>query len=337
MNTDIDYNMAENIMALVSGDGPKPRRGRRMAIEDGRLWNNRDSLVFLLETTWADVGDKLRKIRKLDDAYEVLQVWKQDNRHNHLYVTQTLLRPSSSPTTAKVLNEKRRRLRTLNVSARRAYESLEKCCTSFEIAMRAATGQYSESEQATIGDKIRERAAILGHAGAEYLALTDEQKDTVEHIKDCEAHFARTEFVRFCKSGRYRLTPLNTANALAGLPDIGWRQSAKRCKMQVCPGTNGGSMQVFETIRRIVQSCTRKSELLKHAERWLRAQRKTKSYGASELQTNWYYLRSSIKAAVEAGTRSRDLPFAITRQYWKRRYHPSNADVLFADDERIVV
>src|SRR5258708_3850467 len=114
MNTNVDYNVAENIMALVAGNGLKPRRGRRMAIEDGRLWNNRDSLVFLLENTWADVGDKLPKIRKLDDAYEVLRVWEQDNRYNHLYVTQTLLRPSSSPATAKSLNEKRRRLRTLN-------------------------------------------------------------------------------------------------------------------------------------------------------------------------------------------------------------------------------
>lgn len=337
MNTDPNYNVAENILALAAGDAPKPRRGRRIAIEDGRLWNNRDSLVFLLENTWADVGDKLPKIRKIDDVYEALRVWKQDNRYNHLYVTQTLLRPSSSPATVKSLNAKRRRLRALNVAARRAYESLEKCCTSFEIAMRAATGQYSESEKETIDDKIKERAVILGHAGTEYLALTDEQREMEEHIKDCEAHFARTEFVRFCKSGRYRLTPLKTANALAGLPDIGWRQSAKRCNTQVCPGANGGSMQVFETIRRIVQSCTRKSELVKHTERWLRAQRKTKSYGASDLQTNWYYLRSSIKTAVEAGTRSRDLPFAITRQYWKRRYQPSNADVLFADDERIVV
>jgi hypothetical protein len=337
MTTDIDSNRAENNIALASGDGPKPRRGRRIAIEDGRLWNNRDSLVFLLENTWADVGDKLPKIKKLDHAYEVLRVWEQANRYNHLYVTQILLRPSSTPATAKSLNEKRRRMRDLNVAARCAYESLEKCCKSFEIAMRAATGEYSESEQATIHDKIKERAEILAHAGAEYLALTDEQKNTEEHIKDCEAHFARTEFVRFCKSRRYRLTPLNTANALAGLPDIGWRQSAKRCTMRVCPGLNGGSMQVFEAIRRIVQSCTRKSELVKHAERWLSAQRNTKSFGVADLQTNWYYLRASIKTALEAGIRSRDLPFAIAREYWKRKYHPSNADVLFADDERIGV
>ena len=95
-------------------------------------------------------------------------------------------------------------------------------------------------------------------------------------------------------------------------------------------------MEVFETIRRIVNSCTRRSELIKHAERWLRSQRRTRAYGVSDLQTHWYYLRLSIKASLEAGVRSRDLPFAIAREYWQRKSHPSNPDVLFAEEERIV-
>jgi hypothetical protein len=44
-------NMAENILALASEEGPKPGPGRPEGIENGRLWNTRDGLVFLLETT----------------------------------------------------------------------------------------------------------------------------------------------------------------------------------------------------------------------------------------------------------------------------------------------
>src|SRR5690349_8077985 len=98
-------NVAENSLTWDPEKSPKPRRGKRLGIEDGPLWTNRDSLVFLLETTWPDVGDKLPKIKKPDEVYDALRVWEKDNRHNHLYVTQLLLRPSSSPATEKSLKE----------------------------------------------------------------------------------------------------------------------------------------------------------------------------------------------------------------------------------------
>ena len=337
MDEDVPDNVAENIMAFLAEETPKPRRGRKVAIEDGPLWTCRDSLVGLLETTWADVGDKLPRIKKPGDVYEALRVWEQDNRHDLLYVTQALLRSSGSPATIKSLNEKRRRMRALNVSTNNASEYLRKCCASVETAVRAFNVPCPENERAIIDEILKERAIAVAHAANAHLALKVQQEEMAEHIRDCEAYFARAEVSRFCKSKRYRLTPLNTADAIAGLPEIGWRQTAKRCKQKACSGSGGGSIQVFETIRRIVESCARKPELLRHAERWLRAQRRTKSFGTSNLQENWYYLRLSIKSALEAGIRSRDLPFAITREYWKRRYHPTNPDMLFAEEERIVV
>ena len=331
-------NVAENIMALSVKDQPKRSRGRESAIEDGRLWAYRDCLVGLLETTWAHVGDKLPRIKKPADVYAALLVWEQKHRDHLLYLTRALLRPSGSPATIKSLNEKRRQMRELNVAAYDASKYFEKCCALVETAVRALKAHYSDNERTLIDEKLKERAIAAAHAANAHLALQKQQEEMAEHIKDCEAYFARSEFCRFCRSKRYRLTPKNTADALAGVPEIGWRQSANRCKKEPCVGLGGGSMQVFETIRRIVQSCARKPDLLRHAERWLGAQRRTKSFGTSELQTNWYYLRLAIKAAsLDASIRYRDLPFAITREYEKRRYHPSNPDVLFAEEERIVV
>jgi hypothetical protein len=337
MSDNETLNVAENIMALLADNDPKPRRRRESTIEDGRLWQYRDCLVGLLETTWGHVGDKLPRIKKPADVYEALRVWEENHRDHLLYVTRALLRLSGSPATMKSLNQKRRQMRDLNVSAHNASAYLEKCCAFVDTAVRALNAPCPETERALIDEKLKERAIVAAHAANAHLALQKRQEDMVEHIKDCEAYFARSEFCRFCKSKRYRLTPKNTGDALAGVPEIGWRQSAKRCKKEPCVGLGGGSMQVFETIRRIVQSCARKPDLLRHAERWLRAQRRTKSFGTSELQTNWYYLRLAIKASLEASIRSRDLPFAITREYEKRRYHPSNPDVVFAEEERIVV
>ena len=98
-------------------------------------------------------------------------------------------------------------------------------------------------------------------------------------------------------------------------------------------------MQIFDAIRRIVQSCTRKSELIKHAERWLKhpVGISSKSYGVSELRKDWFYLRWSIKTVLEAGSRTRDLPYAIAREYWDRKAKATNVDRLLEEGERIVV
>src|SRR5258708_39237303 len=44
-------------------------------------------------------------------------------------------------------------------------------------------------------------------------------------ITDIEAHFAQTELLQFVLSERYIFTPLNFANAAAGLPHMSWRSS----------------------------------------------------------------------------------------------------------------
>src|SRR4051812_4807582 len=87
--------VANNILgSFPAKDDSGPRRGRRTLIEDGRLWATRDSVAFLLEATWHDVGDKLPRLRKANDVYEALRVWENDNRYNLLYVTRALLRPT---------------------------------------------------------------------------------------------------------------------------------------------------------------------------------------------------------------------------------------------------
>jgi hypothetical protein len=118
---------------------------------------------------------------------------------------------------------------------------------------------------------------------------------------------------------------------------MGWRQSVKRSQPHKPSGANGGAIQIFKTIRRIVQSCPRKSELVQHAQQWLEhpVHVSQKSYGVSELRKDWYYLRSSIKAALEAGTRTRALPYAIAREYEERKAKANNVDRLLEEGHRI--
>lgn len=330
--------VADKMVGLLAEEKLKSEPGRPLAIDDGRLLGARDHLVWLFEQTWADVGERLPWIKKPADVLETVQVWNNRNTcYNQHYIAQSLLRPSTVPANPKWLATNRRKLSTLNVALCDSSDHFDECRQSLEKAERALSNNLSASDKVKVEDQISRRRQKLSQAETEYAAASKRQKETQELLLDGEATVARAEFVRFCRSNRYRLTPLNFANALAGLPYIGWRQSANRCKKHPAPGLDGQSMQVFKTIDRIVRSNVRRSDLLAHAERWLKAQKKQTSLGVSVLREKWYYLRWSIKTVLDAGPRvqTRDLPFAIAREYWKRTGAPSNVDQLFEEEERI--
>ncbi len=313
-------------------------RGRKQAIEDELLWSNRDHLVGFLENTWPDIGGRLARVKTPSELLDVLQVWKQHNGHYQHYITQTLLQESCSPASANVLNERRRRLSELNVACSEARENLSKCREALEVATRALSPNLSNDDRAVVEEHIAKRTKKLTEAEEELHAANRRRSHLEQQLRDGESYFARAEFVDFCRSRRYRLTPLNLANALAGVPAIGWRQSIKRSQGEEPHGANGGTIQIFETIRRIVRSGTRRSLLVPHAEQWLRARGNTKNYGTSELQKTWHYLKWAIKTVLESSPRvpTRELPFAIAREYDKRKFHPSDVDRLFAEEECIV-
>jgi hypothetical protein len=333
-------NMAEKVLGLVSEEEPKTQPGRPIAIDDGRLLGVRDELIWLFEETWADVGERLPWIKKPADVLDAIRVWDNPNLSTgNQYTAKYLLRPSSIPATQKWLTARRLELGKLNRAVRDAYDIREKCRQALDTAERALSDQLSASDKAAVLDQISRRGQKLSDAKTEYDSLEKRQCEVQELLLDGEASFARDEFARFCGSNRYRLEPMNIANALAGLPFIGWRQSITRCKKHPSTHGEGQSIQIFRTIERIVRSCIRRSDLVRHAEKWLRDTKTKKSLGASVLRNKWYYLRWSIKTVLDANPRvsTRSLPFAITREYWRRTKQRSNVDALFEEGERIVI
>ena len=70
-------------------------------------------------------------------------------------------------------------------------------------------------------------------------------------LRGLEAGFARKEILSFLKSKRYELTPLHLANAIAGLPYMGWRQSMRRSSKRPSKSANGLHFQIFKALRLI--------------------------------------------------------------------------------------
>ncbi len=294
--------------------------------------------MWLFEETWADVGERLPWIKKPADVLDAIRVWDNPNLStgNH-YIAKSLLRTTSTPATPKWLSGTRRQLGKLNEAVRNADETRRRLKESLETAQRALKPGLSDNDKPKVEDQISRRTQKLAEAESEYASVEKQQQQTERLLLDGEAYFSRAEFVRFCISNRYRLTPLNIANALAGLPYICWRQSAIRCKKTRAPGADGQSFQIFKAIERIVRSCTRRADLIRHAEQWLKGQKNKDSLGIPELKKKWYYLRWSIKTVLEMNprVRSSELHFAITREYWKRIKSASDLDRLFEEEERI--
>jgi len=333
-----DINMAEKIMAGLSSHSPKRPRGFPEQIDDGRLWGVRQHLRGLLETTWDEVGSLLLRVRTMTDLVQVLKPWeKRVEREEH--AVKALLRSSEARANSRLLCRQRKQSGELHTRFLDAHTWIAKCWDSLERFLVIPTEGMTSAEQSVICDAIYERARTLARAGVECLALRNQESDLDELIRDGEAYFARTEFLRFCRAKRYTLNPLNVANALAGLPFIGCRHSIKRCRKWP-EGTGGLSYGIYCILERIVSANVRRSDLIKDADKLLEANRPIgkawKAFAIADLRKNRYYLRRSISAALDQGIGRARLAGVISKEYWKRKSNPSALDRAFAEDESIV-
>jgi hypothetical protein len=330
-----DLNVTEKIMAELTSHERKRPRGYPEQIDEGRLFGVRQHLHGLMETTWDEVGSVLPSVRTMAHLRQALKPWeKRVEQEEH--VVKALLRSTERPATSNLLYRQRKDMGEVHERYLSAYDWIGKCWDSLQRFMLIDAADLSPAEQDVIRDAIYERTRTLARAGQECMALSDQEKELEALVRDGEAYFARVEFLRFCLSERYRLTPLNVANAIAGLPFIGCRHSAKRCRKW--PEISGGlSYEIFRILRRIVEANVRRSELVRDAEKWLRQRHSKKAFAVSDLRENWYYLRWSISAMVKQGMRRAQMPSAISREYWRRKSNPTAVDRAFAEEERIII
>ncbi len=329
--------MANNIFVQEQNSDSKPRRGPKVRIDNyDQLWGDRDQLLGQLENNWHNVGGKLASIKKPSDVVEVFSVLAKSNP---AYVVRILLRPTSRPADGTLLQKTRNQVGELNATRMSAWEHKEKCRRALEAAENVANRDLSERDRILVEEAKAKRAGELAQADKELASATNKHADAEKLLADGETYFARKEVIDFCRSGRYMLNPLNTANALAGLPRVGWRRSIALCQSQQPLGANGGTIQIFNSILRTVRSCVRRSQLVKHAEHWLKHAPvvPSESYGVSALRDNWFYLRWAIRSTLEAKVRTRDLSFSIAQEYWKRKENASPVERLLAQDESIII
>jgi hypothetical protein len=134
-----------------------------------------------------------------------------------------------------------------------------------------------------------------------------------------------SELLNFCQSHRSRVTPRRTANALAGLPLIGWRQSAKRCsdyaaKYEKYRGRPAGGIR-YETVQMLRRAFynwdPKERSLIHEVESYLRRRTSTPTWVVRDLCKNWRFLRKAI-GKVRINERERDkFPYLVAAKYFE--------------------
>jgi hypothetical protein len=316
--------------------------GRHKRIKDLELQSIRDSLVTLLGDTWSEVGWNLQRIETREDVPGAFSPWKQEERPHALFrillrqpQSPEILWPSDCRAFGVKLDAIYREIGTLADMMRQFSEFQQHSRNSLDQADRALRAATAVDQQRSIVEERANRKRTLELAKDTYLWLNRYYQELNQTLNDGYAHFAHAEIIRFRNSHRNRLNPWRIANAMAGLPFLGYRQSIKRCSRFKREKAAGLRYEIFRTIRRILKSGPLSIGLTGHVESWLRNRKPSNSLAISELQKKWYYLEPSVQAVSGTGIEPETQAYEITREYFRRIATRSAADELLEADRRI--
>jgi hypothetical protein len=340
-------------------------KGRPEEIGNEELLSNRNNLVVLLENTWGDVGWNLRhRVQTHSDVRPAFQVWEKEPILP--YPARALLRPSEQASDAEQLSALHDERQKILDSISDAEKTRLRCTDLLEKARRALN-TVSEDQRILVEEHVSERRGNLERTETTYLSLRKRLKEVEEQIKNSHGYLAQAEVLKFCTKGKYAFNPLNTANAIAGLPHIGYRRSIDRCREW--KRIEGLPYRIFLILQCLCDRQSREITLVQHVEDCLRGRSPSRcvqqkkvakgqrqrplanfesmaeptsaqieSYAVEQLQTKWYYLRRSIATALTAkNLLPEQVPYHITSEYFRRMAQPTNVDLLFEEDEQIIV
>ncbi len=317
---------------LFENSEPTPRRGRK-TIPNATLEGWRDSLVWPLEHYWGQIGYELSQATTTAHICDAFSFFPDPQRSQFQFFSR------SCSTSAKTLEQRRRRRQYDEVSeqARLAREAEEKCRNSLNVALSALQVAQGTSQQQAMEHERGVRARALAEAEQRRIHLEDQQRTLSERIADEAAGFAQTELLRFILDRRYELTPINFANAMAGLPYMAWRQSFKRCMRWDCPIANSVVYREFKLISACLRSGVKAQSLAERMRLYLQRKKLDKETRdpVAQLKQNWYYLRKAIERIEKEKHPADAIPFRIMAEYQRLYQSHTPVDTILAEEAQL--
>lgn len=313
----------------------KKQRGRPTPLSDAQLHNRRDQFVQIFEGEWGEIGWGLPRCKKADDLTLILRPLAESPSWI-AQVFEIFCRSSSETFSARALHQVRSELRRLSEPFQLADESLRAAkdrLHSLERTFPQARGRALR----TFKQVQKQRRKYLWRKSVEHREFADSEKRLKERLKSLEGSFTRQELMRFMRSKRYEVTPLNLANAVAGFPHMGWRQSMRRNRSTAPVTLNGRSYQIFKAIRYLLQTSNKKTakDLVKSFRESIQLLPRRCKAPQEELAKNWFYLERAIRHAYRTKPHLKALAFEITRQYFKQILSGDPVHVVLAEQFKL--
>ena len=340
------------------GTKKNAKGGRPREIELATLYAQRDRLVSLLASSWERMGLQLERFRRaralgLKDLRVAFAPLKDDPRG---YLPASLLRETTEPATPKAIRESRATVADLSDRLRKAmtdYQAEHERLRTAKDAYQQLTAKQRVAADQPWRQAVRREKEAVRPAVKQHCIEFRKAKATLDDCKrqlnqaerkltDQEAHFAQSEVLKFLRCGRNRLNPKRLADAMAGLPRLGCRQSSRLCAKQSCELWPHPHYQMLTIIERIWQGIGPKDrnlavEIFRNEIILLpKKSPKTNEAYLRHLCQNWRYLRLAIMDCLKQGVSSREMPYQIMSHFSTRLARPRYAlESLRAEQEAL--
>ena len=330
MNQALSGGVFESIPLTAVRQPTGKTRGRPKSLPEGELWGARSALLDLMERFWAQVGWEIQRAKNVQQLRAAFQPIPESSGRLDFFVRSAISRAST-----QIARLTQKNLGRLNSQVRLAYEHERELRERLDRARNALQQQAKNgAETAQIESICQQREQILQAFCANYERLQQEERDLRDQMMNQRAYIAQTELLSFIHSHRYTVNPVNLANAMAGLPNMNWRQSTKRCQKFEEPARPGFRYLTFKLIERVNNKSSKK-DFLAVLEADLRKQPK-KNYAAQDMKKNWYYLRAAINEVLQHKIHPGKIPYRIVAEYQRKMSSRTAIDVVLEEEEQLV-
>jgi hypothetical protein len=292
-------------------------------------------LVEIFEGYWAEIGWELQRCKKAEDLVRIFTPIA-DPRSWVGEVVILFCRPCSEAASGSTLRKLSGERRALGVPIY-AGDAAKRLAEEQLRQVNSALAQVRGTNRRILKRARKARRKEYWKAAKRYSDLSKKQRELDLRLKGVGAGFARLELFRFLKSKRYILTPRALANAAAGLPYMGWRQSLRRSTKSPCKLANGSRYQIFKAIRYLTAIARRKSVHAFVGSFRERIPLLPSRYKLPkiELEEKWWHLERAIRQACRTKSHLKALAFEITKQYFKQLQSQTQVEMILAQQFKL--
>jgi hypothetical protein len=271
---------------------PVNRRGAQSAINDEALHKRRNELVIHLEHYWGFIGWSLLRCQEPDHLIPVLDEFSRRD-------------PGSG-------------VEMFCRKTKTSFDEIEfyRARMEFRHVIRRwdASVTMMEKERLTPANQ-RKRRKDLYEMQQAHQTLQERRNKLESLFEQVGPSFARAEILNFMQAKTQGFTPLNLANAMAGLPVMGWKQSMYRCFGSHCYSANSEIYLMFKDVCELINGARLSTEkqLISSVKERVFLLRSFHRLSSDKRDEYCCFVERAIRRSCRIHPRK--LPFEIVRQY----------------------